>query len=166
MIASVMIPIGVLMGASVEPPGPVDPPGPAPAPAVTSGGPGRHSGRTAVRIGGRLYSGSWDEIQAILAALASSAADQAEAPVSKRRARLAARRLARGADLVLFPDQQLEAAPDSGPSIAQLSAAWAERTAQARRDFEQLLLARMFAVLEQQERENEDAAMAAAEMML
>lgn len=74
---------------------PVEPPAPAPA---TTGVPGGRSVRIAVRIDGKMYVGSYDEISAMVAALgerdALAEAQQARPVTTKRKARVKARRAA------------------------------------------------------------------------
>lgn len=165
MIASVMVPTLILVGMGVDPPEPPDPPRPD---VATSGGPGGprrgDSGRTAVRINGELFVGTDEEIFALMRAMGDRAAGVAEVPTSRKRARLQARRMARKGLTIEF--EPLALAPETGEPLAQILARQAVLMAQARATYGQRLADTLLALHLQEERQNEEAAIAAATMLL
>lgn len=165
MISSVMIPTLVLVGQGVDPE-PPDPPDPRPD-VATAGGPGRYrgdSGRMAVRINGRTFVGTDDEILALMRAMGDRAAGAADVPTSRKRARLQARRMARKGPTIEF--EPLALAPETGEPLAQILARQAVLMAQARATYGQRLADTLLALHLQEERQNEEAAIAAATMLL
>jgi len=120
-------------------------------------------GRTAVRINGRLIVGSDLEIARMVRDLARHEAAEHPPQQSKRAVKRLARRVAR----LTQPSIEVVASDaPAGPTIDELMARNALIQAQVRAAYAQQVAATMLAIHMQIERENEEAAMAAAMMIL
>lgn len=150
MNPGVMIAVGILMGAAVPPP--------TPTPSIRMGG-GR--GRSAVRINGRMYYGTDFEISRLIRDFAAREAEEQPAQASRK----AAKRQARKAARQTAPQVELVASPDS-PTIDVLMARNAVLQAQVRDLYARSIAETMVGLQRQIAAEDENAAIAAVEMML
>lgn len=157
-----MIALWLLTGVLAAPGG-VDPPEPTPPPPPATAGRGvRLLPRYVVTIDGVSYTGTREEVMALVAGQAQREAIQEPPPATVKKAKAAARKAARQA-----PQVEVDAPADavSAEDLAERMALidTLRREAQAR--FRDEFVARLLLVRQQIEDDNQ-AAIAAAEMML
>lgn len=157
-----MIALWLLTGVLAAPAGvdPPEPPTPTPAPA-TAGRGVRLLARYYVTIDGISYIGTRDEVMALVAGQAQRAAAQEPPPLTVKKAKAVARKAARRAPIVEVMAVNAPEVAGSAERLALIDALRREAQARYRDEF----IARLLLVRQQIEDDNQ-AAIAAAEMML